>query len=89
MAATFAHTPGPWQVRDNRVEFGSDGYTVAVVTKGCPEFEGNARLIAAAPELLAALERLLGIAWSVGSLAWDDAVAQARLALARAKGGAA
>ena len=57
------HTPGPWTVKLNRVErhpvYGPDGEPVARCL--CPrpstkEWDANARLIAAAPEMLEALE---------------------------------
>jgi hypothetical protein len=53
-----AHTPGPWAVSDNHgkryIEPVGDNEPVAQITKG-PNSEANARLIAAAPELLEAL----------------------------------
>lgn len=59
-----AHTPGPWRVseplgqRGAEVRHVSNLHTpVCMVNSGCrPEGEANARLIAAAPDLLAALE---------------------------------
>lgn len=60
------HTPGPW-IMDERSESlkGSNGQRVVVWSCGLsfgnrtPETEANAKLIAAAPELLAALQELL------------------------------
>ena len=62
----MSHTPGPWIVEsgDSTSKFiydnkGEDGYlgALATVEHGDPdELEANACLIAAAPELLAALE---------------------------------
>ena len=65
------HTPGPWEVS---YKFGRSGligpvrttndYPVASVTgyyEVAGQTEPNARLIAAAPELLEALEKLLGL----------------------------
>ena len=53
-------TPGPWRVNRHRIEYGpiiaGDGFCVAMVLRDPPEHGANARLIAAAPELLAALE---------------------------------
>ena len=55
-------TPGPWKIGnypDNDVVFGPDGHGVAWIedtTASCEE-EANARLIAAAPELLEALRK--------------------------------
>ena len=50
------------------------------------EMARRKRLYEAAPDLLAALERLTGNSWAVGSLALDDSLAQARAAIAKAKG---
>lgn len=55
---TNGHTPGPWTAQLSR----TDGYImkgafcVASVGDCCEPRDANARLIAAAPELLAALE---------------------------------
>jgi hypothetical protein len=62
-----------------------DHITVAIVGKGLrnkkDEWEANARLIAAAPELLEALEELMG--WQ--SLASSEAKRKARDAIAKAR----
>ena len=67
------HTPGPWLARlttDGRWEFlgpwpagGDDGsyWLVARSASGEPTDEANARLIAAAPDLLACLRRMCGM----------------------------
>lgn len=65
------HTPGPWTDEDNmhngidiKVSQGADGGTLATVwnaqdaTEPGPEELANARLIAAAPDLLAALQSI-------------------------------
>ena len=58
------HTPGPWTATSEAIVIASDGYIckVAVHGKGDAEGEANVRLIAAAPDLLAALEELLSVA---------------------------
>jgi hypothetical protein len=71
---TTAHTPGPW--RQGNGYYWGEGYAICgdhgivagVVGKGYPcglgrhpESDANARLIAAAPELLAALERFAAL----------------------------
>lgn len=63
-----------------------DNLTNAQWQDGPPEVAANARLIAAAPDLLAALEYI--VAWK--PLDWDAAKARgmARAAIAKAKGGA-
>ncbi|MDT3468959.1 hypothetical protein [Stenotrophomonas maltophilia] len=84
------HTPGPWAYQED-----SDAYThivrgpnnrficqLAQVTSA--EIEANARLIAAAPELLEALERILKGALSLPRFAEE----LARAAIAKATGGA-
>ena len=91
------HTPGPWREGiegNNRVYSpdgrGDDSGLIAVVYKG----RGNIRLIAAAPDLLEALDRLLGayiaLARSGDCGSWspenDDEVVSARAAIANAKG---
>ena len=60
------HTPGPWTVYDdsndgktNRIEIAARGKTVARIYQSVPEEDlPNARLIAAAPDLLEALVEL-------------------------------
>lgn len=90
----MSHTPGPWIVEsgDSTSKFiydnkGEDGYlgALATVEHGDPEeLEANARLIAAAPELLAALETLLA---SVdGHRVTIGDCTQAAKAIAKAKG---
>ncbi|KAB2888967.1 MAG: hypothetical protein F9K35_19975 [Burkholderiaceae bacterium] len=89
------HTPGPWELRN---EFGMQGLVypagaespVAAVTgyyARCKQSEPNARLIAAAPELLEALASLC-IQHSEADLREDPdlhaAVKRARAAIAKA-----
>lgn len=98
MTNTTAHTPGPWLVYNEAARFpGIDGRNSSVVVYGTDnELEGvkgrthaealaNARLIAAAPELLEALEYL--VEWSAdrGPGHWPEWDA-ARAAIAAAKG---
>ena len=96
---TAKHTPGPWSVQDGDRVF---GYSTGKPYSHClhegigykTEREANARLIAAAPELLAALENaanvLAGIATGdLKTIGKDSpALAQARAAIAKAKDGA-
>ena len=63
MTARPKHTPGPWTVAASRAIFGGGGIpeeiaTVRPTRPTSDEAEANARLIAAAPELLAALQNL-------------------------------
>ncbi|MGT3569130.1 hypothetical protein ACVQH5_29455 [Klebsiella pneumoniae] len=55
MTDTATHTPGPWTVNDVSIE--SEGGLIALAYKrGKGSMKANARLIAAAPELLDALK---------------------------------
>ena len=93
------HTPGPWHLRVNPVHEGqfdirceTYGYAPLAVVRGDKRstmkksFE-NARLIAAAPDLLEALQTLLGDALQ---LRYDElppeSVAKAKAVIAKATG---
>lgn len=57
------HTPGPWSrsiIGDKKfIRYrGAYGPNICEMETGCPEFEANANLIAAAPEMLKALQTL-------------------------------
>jgi hypothetical protein len=91
----LTHTPGPWTVdllrsdrsRVIRIQDGN-GNDIAQTTNGYPRevAEPNARLIAAAPELLAAARALLAIYDEhLGGLGLAG-VRQARAAIAKAEG---
>lgn len=105
------HTPGPWHVQDDHgkrwIETSGNDDTIAEIhrrnSKGsvysCKEANANARLIAAAPDLLAALEYLLAAyvaeqhsefdfpndEWSAEGRD-DEYALKAMAAIARAKG---
>jgi hypothetical protein len=104
MTQTAQHTPGPWEINDNGLIYGQcregddEAPCVADVIKDrelaafgimSPEETANARLIAAAPELLFALEALIEYAQDTmpqeldGSL---DVWTQAQAAVAKARG---
>lgn len=56
------HTPGPWRIGQDKalIVAGPHGLHIARAAQvGMPNCEANARLIAAAPDLLAALRMLL------------------------------
>ena len=81
------HTPGPWNLYDDtastgRIEIVALGKTVARIYRSVPEEDlPNARLIAAAPEMLYALKSLKRIL-TVDSPEWNAADA----AIAKATG---
>ena len=90
------HTPGPWALHDEvaGVIYGPDGHQVCTTprtTRRGVERAANARLITAAPEMLAALLKLVeAVDPAVGGLTLEDwatePVADARAAIARATG---
>ena len=97
------HTPGPWAISiadPHRVVLAngsSKGLEVAQAKEFVPQYReqslANARLIAAAPDLLEALQTLLGWveAWDVGFLfddEWPADEAKIKAAIAKATGAA-
>lgn len=83
------HTPGPWRVAEAfRIRGGKGGYVVADYLPthdqwGDDVLAANARLIAAAPEMLELLQRLAGFAQAYAS---DSALmAGGRLIIDRAR----
>ena len=100
------HTPGPWTVtRVSKSTIVKDIYIsasperiarvcVSSTAQSIAEYEANARLIAAAPDLLEALNRLLpmaedGIFQYGGKTGDDDDIVFARAVIAKATGAAA
>lgn len=99
--AVGAHTPGPWTATESGgllfvIDAGDydhkadTGFFVGTVTDGGKEeHAANARLIAAAPDLLEALESLVSSEWMV-THSWggdrDAVMAKARAAIAKARG---
>ena len=81
------HSPGPWQF-DGQVILDADGGHVASPI-GCDVADiddepiANAQLIAAAPDLLAACERVMQLAVSVEG---DEVFSQVKVAIAKARG---
>jgi len=79
------HTPGPWnRIKGDRNVYSAAGTvckTPAILGGGsaATNWEANARLIAAAPDLLEALECLI-------KSDHDDVIEMARAAIARARG---
>lgn len=89
------HTPGPWEVivpptisGDSRWVMGPDEKPIAQINWGREQDErfANARLIASAPDLLAALEAADEVLAHEGYQDSQPVRASIRLALARARG---
>lgn len=53
------HTPGPWARTEEGLILCADGGLVFAPFRQCSEFDGNANLIAAAPEMLAMLKKIV------------------------------
>lgn len=87
-AATARHTPGPWHAYQAADFGGTIGYDIsgpAVIGNGFTYFNAaDARLIAAAPELLRVVEMMLS--GDYGRFVQMDLAEAARAALAKAKG---
>lgn len=91
---TMKYTPGPWAVVDTKVvpsravvvacDGGVDIYNAPLTA----ETEANAHLIAAAPDLLEALDQLAWLTWE-STLArpeqWDQVLADTQTAIAKAR----
>jgi hypothetical protein len=89
-----AHTPGPWRAEPIRrrglvvgfqIIAGPDGNPIAEVRWPGPNLPDNARLIAAAPQLLEALEALLE-ATSLPAAERQQLLRRARRAVRAARG---
>jgi hypothetical protein len=87
------HTPGPWVFYDDsndgktkRIEIAARGKTVARIYHSVPKEDlPNARLIAAAPDLLEALEYMVNTCPAIDP-SGGDAHTRARYAIAKATG---
>jgi hypothetical protein len=92
----MTHTPGPWKTIGETMIYGPDDYCVAVTRSdhwaSCRDIDeclANARLIAAAPDLLAALELAqtqIVNHCDVGVDEWIACTKAISAAIARAKG---
>ena len=86
----MSHTPGPWSFDGDYVESLAllKPLSVATLADCGHSTEGNGILIAAAPDLLSALKRLLSL-WEE-SIGWEkvymDMADDARAAIAKAEG---
>jgi len=84
------HTPGPWERVDCAVGYAVHpvGNTMGIFGRVCDDdrlTRGDADLIAAAPDLLAALKELLDAPID-GGMSTSDAIDNARAAIAKAEG---
>ena len=84
------HTPGPWKINaycpmaeHGRISIETDDYYIALLDAGARQ-AANARLIAAAPELLAALQLYLAHAPEPECAIWRHVQQKARAAIAKA-----
>jgi hypothetical protein len=82
---THTNTPGPWHLGKrggNPAIYGKDGTEIAEILHGLTdEWRANARLIAAAPEMLEALQSL------THPMARDEDLQNALAVIAKATGG--
>ena len=97
---TTQHTPGPWFANDSLQLFAETGQHIASLDSSTEGFEGgtlyaNARLIAAAPDLLAALQAVWkffepvyvsAMADDTERTAQDELIDTVRAAIAKATG---
>ena len=56
------HTPGPWITAGSGILHKDSTYAIAEVNDENPEYDDNVQLIAAAPEMLEALNNLVNAA---------------------------
>lgn len=73
----MTHTPGPWQAvagsfRWNVTTVGPRTFNICALNPDRGDSEANARLIAAAPDLLAALKETLAVL--EGFAPWESAI---------------
>ena len=86
------HTPGPWKRTSETMIHGGSSYVARIQRGPLPpdEVTANARLICAAPDLLAALNHiayeLIGELEANAAHVLNEVVRIARAAIARAKG---
>jgi hypothetical protein len=98
MTTMSEHTPGPWVFEDHgegqALYSGRDaqhhGLNLCLVTQWDRDWHNNARLIAAAPELLEALQALYdeqnGAPLELHRDDWERAMEMASVAIAKARG---
>jgi hypothetical protein len=86
---TTKHTPGPWEFTGKYLVTQTDNTLLSIKpesAEGGAHFEANARLIAAAPDLLAALENFPVGPWPLlDQFIWNETVRLPALAKAEGK----
>jgi hypothetical protein len=86
------HTPGPWWYQEKSdaythiVRTGENRFLCQLAQDTSGEAEANARLIAAAPDLLAALQEMVVVFQRPTEVSRIAALKQARAAISRALG---
>ena len=86
---THTHTPGPWRYAPGEIVYGPSGETVAscrFVTNFKDTNVANMRLVAAAPDLLAALKAMMNRYGDKSEHPFCDASISARAAIVKAEG---
>lgn len=92
MKTDTKHTPGPWKAEgwESLVVNCAEGYTLTLAAgregAGLEELKANAALIAAAPDLLAALEDIVKLADNTDFYLPLNWLEDARAAIAKAEG---
>lgn len=88
-APSGQHTPGPWYATGVHVQskvLEQDNYVCKAEGDTPEQAESNARLIAAAPELLEALKAILSLVGNANTTTTELTLRQARAAIAKAEG---
>ncbi len=80
----MSHTPGPWKFHGDDLQIESGTRNVCKINEYIPECGANARLIAAAPEMLDILKRIVSDNDGPGEFGW--ALDMARTVIAKAEG---
>ena len=86
---TEQHTPGPWRICTCDLGYQPLGHRDAekrIVIRASPSVQANARLIAAAPELLAACIDALEVEENMAQCPDSELAKRLRAAIAKAKG---
>lgn len=97
MSMTTTHTPGPWHIglrQAEKIIYDKTGWAVANATvyhgkEDAEQVKANARLIAAAPDMLAALQEVVDAYqrhFAVMPIVWQTIDDIASAAIAKAKG---